>query len=190
MSDCSVSPTTLTFLPLALIRSRGPSLPLYPSISPCLSLTYALCLVFPVSLALAHSCSVSHLYNELSAHSSGHSDESCLSEGTQPSAGINAAPAHQECVKCRPPSHLGSPVQNAVTPIYCDFVLRGFVLMVQSFIAGLHAGISAATTATLTNINTSDMTACTISTTLTSVITASTLITATSAASVTSASVT
>lgn len=67
------------------MRSRGLSLclslPLYPSISPCLSLTYALCLVFPVSLALAYSCSVSHLYNELSAHSSGHSDESVWMKG-------------------------------------------------------------------------------------------------------------
>lgn len=50
-------------------------------LSPCLSLTYALCLVFPVSLALSHSCSVSHLYKELSAHSSGHSDESVWMKG-------------------------------------------------------------------------------------------------------------
>jgi len=40
----------------------------------CLSLSDALCLVCPVSLAPLHSCSVSHLHEELSAHSS--SDES------------------------------------------------------------------------------------------------------------------
>ena len=56
-------------------------LSLYPSISACLSLTYALCLVFPVSLALSHSCSISHLYKEPGAHSSGHSDESVWMKG-------------------------------------------------------------------------------------------------------------
>lgn len=52
-----------------------------PEPSPCFSLTYAPCLVFPVSLALSHVCSLSHLYKELSAHSSGHSDESVWIKG-------------------------------------------------------------------------------------------------------------
>lgn len=70
-SNWSVSP--LFFLSVCLS--------LYPSISACLSLTYALCLVFLVSLALSHSCSISHLYKEPGAHSSGHSDESVWMKG-------------------------------------------------------------------------------------------------------------
>lgn len=49
-------------------------------------LTYALRLVFPVAPVLSHSCSISHLFKELSANSSGHSDDTCLNVGTQPSA--------------------------------------------------------------------------------------------------------
>lgn len=41
----------------------------------------------------------------------------CLNEGTQPSARVNAPPAHQECVKCWPSSHGG--VQNTVMLICC-----------------------------------------------------------------------
>lgn len=52
-----------------------------PQTSPCFSLTYAPCLVFPGSLALSHVCSLSHLYKELSTHSSGHSDESVWIKG-------------------------------------------------------------------------------------------------------------
>lgn len=76
-------------------------------------LTYALRLVFPVGPVLSHSCSISHLFKELSANSSGHSDDTCLNVGTQPSAWIVAAPAHQECVKRWLSSHAGE--QNTLT---------------------------------------------------------------------------
>lgn len=45
----------------------------------------------------------------------------CLNVGTQPSAWIITAPAHQECVKCWPSSHIG--VQNALTVILLSFSL-------------------------------------------------------------------
>lgn len=83
-------------------------------------LTYALRLVFPVAPVLSHSCSISHLFKELSANSSGHSDDTCLNVGTQPSAWIVAAPAHQECVKRWPSSH--APEQNTLTILHCSAV--------------------------------------------------------------------
>lgn len=56
----------------------------------------------------------------------------CLNVGTQPSAWIIAAPAHQECVKCWPSSHIG--VQNTRMVIYYHSLLFWRTLFRQSFV--------------------------------------------------------
>lgn len=94
-------------------------------------LTYALRLVFPVAPVLSHSCSISHLFKELGANSSGHSDDTCLNAGTQPSAWIVAAPAHQECVKRWPSSHAGE--QNTLTIFHCSAVVVVVKVISQFF---------------------------------------------------------
>lgn len=82
MSCCQTDLRPISDFSSLFLPSLFPvSLSLYPSIAPRLSLTYALCLVLPMSLALSPSCSVSHLYKELSAHSNSHSNESVWMKG-------------------------------------------------------------------------------------------------------------
>jgi len=66
---CPISSPIITYL--------FPHVPITP---PGL-LSHVLCLVFAASLGLSYSCSISHLYKELSAHSNSHSDESVWIKG-------------------------------------------------------------------------------------------------------------
>lgn len=116
-TDLSVhqSFTLLLSLPLLFLSL---SLSLYPSISLSLSHLRSLSGISSVSRPLSQLLCLTPLQGAQCTF-----QRSlwwiCLNEGTQPSAWINAAPAHQECVKCWPSSHVGAPEQNTLTLIYC-----------------------------------------------------------------------